>query len=282
MRLILAFIAGLSGLLAYPGAVCAQDYHLISHEGKPVAIRLSYKLFSKRLAVACAGDTLFLGDYQATESVRVLQQRFLQITYQTRCGTGCSVQNTAVVSLGQQKLQLSLLILSGGDSEDFTPGNERTYHYSATLVMAGGTASSYTMQVREHVEETFQSSPSRNRRQNQQMTLRWDAARQIFYSGFEPTSRCLPVYDEATQRPASFYDLTAFYVIQPDLYSSYVAVLPRWAIGMLPVVRLHDDLYYFVQGNWLAGPAKPVMNQPYWFIKNDVQHVPKRQHGLWS
>jgi hypothetical protein len=264
---------------ARPMVAYGQVYHLASQEGKPVAIRLSYKLFSKRLAVACAGDTLFLRDYQGTVSVRLLKQRFLQIIYQTRCGTGCSIQNTAVVSLRQQKLQLSLLILSGADSEDFTPGNERAYHYNTALAMAGGSANPYTIQARVHVEETFQSNPGQNRRQNQQVTLHWDSARQIFHSGFEFTARCLPVYDEATKNPFKLYDITAFYLVQSDVFP----VSLRWPAAILPVARLGNELNYFIQDEWFAGQEKPSLRlgTVSWFTKNEVEYVLKRQHGLW-
>lgn len=169
-------------LTAGTKTVYAQAYGLTSQEGRPAAVHLSYKLFSKRLAVACAGDTLFLPDYQGTISVKTLRDRFLLVTYQARCGTSCSVQNTAIVTVSKQKARLALLMRSAADSENLILGHEMKSHYRVTLSMPGDAVSPYTMRAHVNQEKTFLHNPTQNQRRHQEVVLRWNAAQQVFQS----------------------------------------------------------------------------------------------------
>ena len=190
MRLSLLVVVLLGGLLGSVSSVaCAQTYRLTSWEGQPLKISVSYKPFSKRLAVSCAGDTLFLRDYQGTASVRVLRRRFLQITYDTRCGSNCATQNTVLLSIRWHHFQVPLLVLSANKWENFSPAHPRARRYTVALTVPNGSAKPYTLQARVHDEYTAAQELGKTRALDQRVTLHFDSAHHVFYSAWEPVAR---------------------------------------------------------------------------------------------
>ena len=269
MRACLLFLV----VLLLPLAASAQVYHLISAEGQPVSVSLGYKLFSKRLAVSCANDSLFLADYQGTKSVRVLQHRFLQITYQARCGSDCGVQHTAIITIRHHKLQVALLVVSPVESVSYA--NSPARHYSVALTMLGKPEDTYTLLAQVKEGKSVPESPMQNHTLNQQVTLHWDETRQVFYSALEPTARCLPVFDDNAK---NLFGTTATWTWQ--LMREYAAglgfldtanffhVVPQWVVGTFPVVRLGNQLCYFMRGNWYVGQGE--IDPSSWFMSDYV------------
>jgi hypothetical protein len=267
----------LGGLLgAFPQVACAQTYHLTSWEGHLLTVSVSYQLFSKRLAVSCAGDTLFLQNYQGTESVRVLRQRFLQITYTTRCGSDCRTQNTVLLSVRQHRLQVPLLVLSANEWESFSHAGARAHHYAVALTMPKSPAWQYTLQARVHDEYSAAQEPANTYTRDQLVTLRFDSMHQVFYSAWEPIARCLPVFGEETKKHFVPGDLFARPLVQPYVTGPNFPTVPLCVTGTFPTVRLTGQLYYFIRGKWYEGPAKHEANALYWFTTDAVQHASNR------
>ena len=282
MRTSLRVVVLLGGLLGGLSPVArAQTYRLTSWEGQPLKVSVSYKLFSKRLAVSCAGDTLFLRDYQGTASVQVLQQRFLQITYDTRCGSNCATQNTVLLSIRRHHFQVPLLVLSANEWEDFSPINPRARHYAVTLTMPTGSAKSYSLQARVHDAYTAAREPGKTHAFDRRVTLQFDSAHHVFYSAWEPVTRCLPVFGgETKSSPFAPGDLSLLSLVQPYVTAPDFPTVPLCVAGIFPVVRLSGQLSYFIQGKWYEGPEKQEAGALYWFTTDAVEYVPNRVKQL--
>jgi hypothetical protein len=252
--------------------VAAQSYRLISWEGKPVTVSVSdRKPFIHRIAISCAADTVLLIDHQYTESVRVLQYRFLQVTYGTRCGSGCMIRNTVLISISKNKPVVSLLVMSANEWEDDT----RSRRYRVTLAMPTRS----TLQARVHDEYMFPDEPTEAHAFERLIILRLDTTQQVFYSAFEPTARVLPVFGSG-KSPFEPGDLSALHLVEPYVYIPYFPVMPQYVAGIFPVVRLSGQLYYFIKGEWYAGAEKTEADGLNWFIKDAFRYAPSRGHNL--
>lgn len=273
MRTSLLVVVLLGGLLGALSPVArAQTYRLTSWEGQSRQVSLSYKPFSKRLAISCAGDTLFLRNYQGTASVRVLRQRFLQITYDTRCGSNCATQNTVLLTLRRHHFQVPLLVLSANEWEDFSPTSPRARRYAVTLTMPTGSAKSYSLQARVHDAYKAAREPGKTHAFDRRATLQFDSAHHVFYSAWESVTRCLPVFREEIA-PGT---LSALPFIQPYVTAPDFPTVPLCVAGTFPVVRLSGQVYYFIQGKWYEGPEKQEAGALYWFTTDAVEYVPNR------
>lgn len=241
-----------------------------------MTVSVSYKLFSKRLAVSCAGDTLFLQNYQGTESVRVLRQRFLQITYATRCGSDCQTQNTVLLSVRQHRFQVPLLVLSANEWESFSHAGARSHRYSVALTMPHSPARQYTLQARVHDEYAAPQELAKSYTRDRLLTLRFDSTHQVFYNAWEPVARCLPVFEEETNNPFASGGLSVMPLVQPYVMVPDFPTVPLCVTGTFPTVRLAGQLYYFIRGKWYEGPEKQEANALYWFTTDAVQHASTR------
>jgi hypothetical protein len=267
--LVLVLLFGFLGVLA-PGA-CAQTYRLTSWEGRPLRVSVSYQLWSKHLAVSCAGDTLFLQDYQGDATVRVLQHRFLQITYDTRCGSGCWTQYTVLLAIRQHRFEVPLCVLSANEWQDFSPTFPRARRYAVALTMTKGAAKAYTLQARVHDAYT---EAGNTHAVDRRVTLRFDSARHVFYSARELVARGLFV--SGWQRAPG--DWSALPFLQPDVTPRNFPAGPLYVVGTFPVVRLAGAFYYFIQGRWYEGlnSQETSVSPPAEFMTDAVQYVPKQ------
>lgn len=249
----------------------AQTYRLISWEGNPVPVSLSYKLFSKRLAVSWAGDTLFLREYQGTASVRVVGQRFLQIEYLTRCGSDCELLTTVLLTLRHQRFCVPLQVTSTREWGNYAHPEEFS-RYHVALALHGGPAGPYTLQATVHDEATARRGGGQPYAVDRAVTLRFDPAQQVFYSAREPTARCLPVFVEYD--PAN--DLSDLQLVLPYVEGA-VPEVPLYVAGAIPTIRLLGELYYFTHGEWYAGPEQLQQDgRLLFFTKSLVHYVPRQ------
>src|SRR5262249_44467969 len=108
-------IALLTFVLAIDNMATAQSYHLKSFDNVDARITLSYKLRSSRtLAVSYMKDTVFLADYMEIIESHVVQEKFLQITYDVRGGTGYDTKNTVFLCVDQSKIKMAAIVTSYG------------------------------------------------------------------------------------------------------------------------------------------------------------------------
>lgn len=60
--------------------VNAQTFQLQSFDGTKVQVQLAYNPALGTLAITCAKDTIYLVDYMDLEYVKILNDRFLQVS----------------------------------------------------------------------------------------------------------------------------------------------------------------------------------------------------------
>jgi hypothetical protein len=207
----------------------AQSYSIKSFEGSNAKINLNYKLFSKTLSVSCLNDTLFLNDYTGTTEVHVLNERFLQIIYDVRGGSGLDLRNTLILSVNKNNINVSMLVASYvGVTSMYQQGL-----YKLKLNMLGDSKSNYKLIIDIHDEQKFKRNPQTNYTHNSKVTLSFDASQNIFYSTHERIAKYFSTFDDNTGKAKKQY-----------------------ISGTFPVINLGKIHYYFIKGEWYGTSFK--------------------------
>jgi hypothetical protein len=209
----------------------AQVYSIESFDGGNAKIKLNYTLFSKTLKVSCLNDTLFLSDYTGTREVHVLNKRFLQVTYETRGGTGSEVRSTLILSVNKHKITVSMLVTSYASW--FSPDPENTNSidkkglYTLKFNMTGSDRNSYKLAIAIHDQLSSKLHPRTNYNKNEQVTLSFDPNQNIFYATRKNITQSFTVNDPKTQGSNK-----------------------QQINGTLPVIALGKNNYYYIKGEW--------------------------------
>jgi hypothetical protein len=218
------------------GVLKAQSYPIESFEGNKTRINLNYKPFSKTLRVSCSGDTLFLNDYTGTIGVSNLNKNFLEIIYNVYGGSGLELRKTLLLSVIKNKVNVSMLVTSyvGLASLD------KKGLYKLKLSLTGDNTSNYKLNIDIHDELQSKSSPQTDYSHNKQVSLRFDAGLNIFYSGYKDVSDNFKVYDPRDQQTTS-----------------------RQVKGKVPVIPLVKNDYYYIKEQWYESTGDNDLNIDY-------------------
>lgn len=201
----------------------AQLYSIESFDGTNAKISLNYTLFSKTLKVSCLNDTLFLSDYTGTREVHVLNKRFLQIVYGVRGGSGLDLRSTLILSVSKGKINVAVLVTSyaGLVSAD------KNGLYWLKFNMAGNSSSTYKLTVNVHDQQTSKLHPEGSHNKNEQVTLSFDADRNIFYTSCKDINKSSTINEAKTGQSEK-----------------------QQIKGMLPVIELGQNSYYYIKDKW--------------------------------
>jgi hypothetical protein len=168
----------------------SQTYHIKSFDGKIVEVSLSYKMFSKKLAISCLTDTLHLLDYTGTQNVRVLNKRFIQIEYDVLGGIGVVNRNTLILSVNKNKIITSMLVNS--HFEGFSP--DKHILYNVKFKPKVNNDNNYQIQVYVSDEVKSKKIPSINEHLSPKIILSFDPNHKVFYSSFETLSKYFIIF----------------------------------------------------------------------------------------
>ncbi len=207
--------------------VKAQSYSIQSLEGKSVKINLNEKASDKSRYVAkisCLTDSVFLVDYNGTKKVRILNKRFLEITYDTRGGSGYQARNTAILSIENDKINVAMLANSfskalGGDIDGS--------FYTAKFNITGDNKSNFRLETHIYDRNNSVSYPQKNKVTTAFVILGFDAVQNIFYSANKNITETFSIDDPKTQQSSK-----------------------QLVKGVLPVIMLLRNSYYYLNGDW--------------------------------
>jgi hypothetical protein len=209
----------------------AQSYTIESLEGGKVKINLSRIMRGRVLAVNCSKDTVFLDEYLGVKVVHILKEKFLQIIYDVRAGTGSSAKNTLVLSVSKNKINVSMLVNSYGGW--FKPDRKNTQLiddkglFQLKLEITGDDPGNYKMVVGVHDERKSRSDPKANYTHDSKVTLNFDTSQHIFYTSYESVAKNFSLPDDGAEK----------------LEKKYIS-------GTFPVIKIRDTVYYFMKGEW--------------------------------
>jgi len=175
----------LASVLTLYNTATAQTYSLQSFEGTVKEIKFSCKPGSETLTIVCGRDTLLI-DYWATDYVKVLDNRFLQIVYSIRAGSNEGVENMLLLCVDSNRLYQALHVrcFSEYDMRNVShiKGNPNEYQlFKLKAQLLGNSKSTYKLKVNIHDESTSESDPKTNHNYNKQMILNFDPVRNRFF-----------------------------------------------------------------------------------------------------
>ena len=209
----------------------AQTYSIQSLNGKKVDISLSYKSFNKRLTISCLQDTLYLNEYTGTKKVSILADKFLQITYGLRAGTGLELQNTAIISVANNKIKVSLLIQSYVNGLSPVPGNTTAigeeWLYELKINVNERENHIHKLAVDIHQQQKSTLHPRINYNTRKQVFLTFDSKQYIFYSDYEYIDKSFAIFDNQNHNISS-----------------------RHIKEASPVITLGEEKYYYLKDEW--------------------------------
>jgi hypothetical protein len=209
----------------------AQVYSIESFDGTETKIKLTEILRGRVLAVNCSKDTVFLNDYTGIKDVHVLCNKFLQITYNTKGGTGSEVRNTLILCVIGKKINVSMLVASYASWFSSNPDSPSSVDeenlYTLKFNMIGNNKSNYKLIVNVHDEQKSKLHPKTNYIKNGHVNLSFDPGQNIFYSTYKSIAQSFTINDPKTQ--------------QSD---------KQEVGGTLPVIVLGRNSYYYVKSEW--------------------------------
>ncbi|UOQ70531.1 hypothetical protein [Hymenobacter cellulosilyticus] len=211
----------------------AKTYTVRSLEGKASVVSLSYKPFSKKLSISFKRDTIYLHNYTNTQAVSILAGNFLQVTYGIRAGTGLALQNTALLCVVKDRLQVALLVQSYASGFSTTPGNASTIdkQWLNTLKFSVPKQSKANFELLFTIQQQQKSKlhPPANYTKPGKAVLRFDTTRYIFYSTRNNINQSFTLVDSRTN-------------------TEIIKAIKEIA----PIITLGEDTYYFIANSWYS------------------------------
>ena|SRR5579863_138738 len=214
----------LAGLILFNNNVTAQSYKIKTFEGENATVKLQYKLMSSRtLAVSVGKDTVYLEELFGEWKVHIWDDKFLQITYDTRGGSGLGLQSTAFLSVIGGRINLDLLVISSATSQG--PFRKGLLRMTFTLV---GKNDSSRLLVYIHDKQQFLDHRSPSYEKFIHDTLAFDPQKHIFFNVTKKFSGSYTLNDTNTIKDKQHLD------------------------GAFPGVVLSTYSYFFINGSWFS------------------------------
>jgi len=221
-------------ICAFCTGAAAQTYRLQSLDGTPVQVQVRElsDSSSQALALVCGKDTVFAYDYWAPGRVKVVNKRFLQVTYAVRGGSNLGLRNTILLCIYKGHLRQAMKARTFFESDlrnaSYIPGNPDEYElFQARTHLVGTTTETYQFHLTVHDEAHSTQDPGTNHNDTKHVWLGFDPTRGVFYSTTKKLPPLFSAYDPKTRR-----------------------IIPLKATEPVPVIVLQSSTYYFVNGEW--------------------------------
>lgn len=206
-----------------------QQYSLQSLNGDRIKIQLSVDDNRRILSVIYSVDTIWVRDVEELKSVETLHQQFLIINYRVRAGSGMSETRTLLLSASNNKINLSLDIISLFH-EDFLDFNnyvtspmkvEIKSIYKVKFDLTGNNIFNYKVAARIHELRTSVHAPKTNYNYHLRSTLHFDKNQNVFCNLYENLSASFIISDPKTQKEIKKYIKGNYAVAQFGNYKYY-------------------------------------------------------------
>ncbi|WP_431209671.1 hypothetical protein ACQ86N_26450 [Puia sp. P3] len=215
--------------------VKGQSYNIKSLEGRPATINFHYipatDSSDGSFFINFLKDTLYLYDYLAIDTVKLLNEAFLDIEYARRGGSneGFSKQLLLCVSEGKLCPALHVDSYTNWDNRNaYQLKNASEYLlFKLGVTLSGNNSDSYKLKLNIHNEYSGHLKSKANYKYDRTKFLLFDKQSKAFYSGYE--------------------QLTGDYTFC-DLKEKIK--LKKYIKSKIPVVEIEKEKYYFINGNW--------------------------------
>nr|WP_067053920.1 hypothetical protein [Mucilaginibacter sp. L294] len=211
-----------------------QVFKLYSFSGEKQSIQILPINGKAILAIICSKDTVYIKNVNEIKIAKILNDKFLIVTYSFRAGSGINATKTVILSVSQNHIYQSLHVTSflKEDFLDFRkPTNPMTVAvktlYNTDLSLTGSTKENYKIRAKIHNERKSVAEPKSNFNTNLITNLKFDKDQNVFYSSHEYISRY-------------------FTIFEPKSGSKQKGYLK----GTFPSVKFGKDKYYYINGEW--------------------------------
>lgn len=195
-------------LLVLNSLICsiakAQTYTIESFEGAKAKINLSETFRGRALAVAYSRDTIYLTDYVKIAKANILNGKFLLITYNSRGGTGLSVNNTVIFCIVRDKIHVAMIVDSYSAWFSPNPDNiqltDITDTFSLHFKMFGTNIETFKLIASAYEAHRSKAHPDSNYQKKTELILGFDSVSNVFYSDKEKINRLFVFNDPITHQ----------------------------------------------------------------------------------
>ncbi|WP_151088917.1 hypothetical protein [Hymenobacter baengnokdamensis] len=207
----------------------SQKYSLLSLKGDKIQFQLAKNAKKHVLYIAYSTDTIYVRDVEDVKKVSVINDKFLNIIYGVRAGTGITETRTLIVSGCNNKINQSLNITSLF-SDNFLDFNnhvtstmkvEVKSNYIVVFYLTGNDINNYKIVANLHDKRSSLHNPKANYNNHRITTLKFDRRLNIFYNSHEQISGYYTIWDPKIQKRIKQYIKGYFYVVHLGTYSYY-------------------------------------------------------------
>ncbi len=201
----------------------AQAYRLTSFENKNVEIILKYRLFSKTLTISYEKDTVYLSEFTGIIQTRIVNNKFLQIIYGVRGGSGLDLKKVIILCVYRNKIHIPLLVTSYSKYA----GIDSLAFYK--LKMKFKVSNKKNFQIIANITEgqKYAVRPQQNNNSHLRTIMQFDTIQKIFFNDRKTVSKDFTLFDIETQQTTKIS-----------------------LKGELPIIRLGKNIYYYFKQQW--------------------------------
>jgi hypothetical protein len=163
-------------------------------------------------------------DYNGVKEVHVLSNKFLEIVYDTRGGSGYQARNTLILSVKNNKINVAILVHSFGKAFG---GDIDGSLYMTKFNIIGNDKSNFKLVAHIYNRHKSNSNPRTNYVRNKRQIINFDSGLNIFYNIHKNITQSFTINNSKTQQSKE-----------------------QQIKGLLPIIDIGDNYYYYIKGEW--------------------------------
>lgn len=206
------------------GQANAQTFSILSIQGETVPIKLYHPPAIEKLLIISSKDTITLNNFWSLDTATVQSKVFLKIVYAVRVGSNNGSENQLWLLVDSGRVKQALHIKSFLES-DYGPDDYSCLTVNTTLVRKNPT----NYQLMLNLKSGKQKSGKRVFDVSKMSRLNFTLKSGYFYN--------------------SFTLLKGKYSLKPV---NHKTSKQRFLNQKVPTVKILDDKYYFIKGNWYS------------------------------
>jgi uncharacterized LabA/DUF88 family protein len=205
----------------------AQTYPIKTLEGTNEVIKIRSRTTSTTFTVSCSTDKLILPNYWADGWIKVLNNKFIEIRYYIRGGSGIGLGNTLLLCVSHGKLRQALHIESYSSNLNYS--SDLDYKRTTQRIIDTRLALDANNRVHVTTYDTLVSGQNQNFKRTsvaaKKTIVRFDLTKRIFYNYQKNVNTTLITFKN-----------------NRDIIKKFV--------GAAPAFQLNKQEYIFVGSNW--------------------------------
>ncbi|MEO6524647.1 MAG: hypothetical protein ABIN91_23385 [Mucilaginibacter sp.] len=203
-----------------PGQRIDKNYTITSFEGVSQKVELSEADRGRTIIIKSGANQIAIYDCYGVTEVHRLNDKFLEIIYEQRGGSGYTPYNVLILCLSDGKLVTAMNTTYSA----WTVGADAERKYSTKLLLKGGDKKGYKLLISISDRVTGKSLKwGGPYNKHQTVTLAFDPVMHLFYSGHKNLDQMFKFYGTPKQRHIK---------------------------SVIPFIDINGEVSYFIDGLW--------------------------------